>query len=169
MARRGFAGRATKGGKRAGSTKKFNAAGEHVILHGSPVWIPSHAQAVRLKQLIDMEERGLIDGLRAEVPVDLVVNRVRVCRYRCDHVYYSVDVTGRRDQLIYEDVKGLLTPDFKLKHKLFDALMAPDRLRLIASPNWNDRSASQKAKGLKVKDFSIEDWFEENWKDRLPE
>lgn len=168
MVRRGFAKRASKGGKGAGSSKKFNAAGRHVLLHGSPVWIPSEAQAIRLEQLIQMEEDGVITELRAEVPVDLIVNRIRICRYRCDHVYFSVDAQGRRDQLIYEDVKGLLTPDFKLKHKLFDALMAPDRLRLIASPNWNDRSASQKEKGLKVKDFSIRDWFDEHWKNKIP-
>lgn len=168
-AKPGSAKRATKGGTRRGSTRKYNAKGEHIVLNGKPVWIPSAAQAVRLRQLIVMQEQGLIENLRAEVPVDLVVNKKRICRYRCDHVYDLLDVQGRSVRTVWEDVKGLLTPDFKLKHKLFDALMAPEHLSLIAVPNWNERSKYMKDQGLKASHFSIEEWFATNWSGRVPD
>lgn len=168
MAKGGSAKRASKGGKRAGF-KKYNAAGERIVLHGSEVWIPSAAQAVRLRQLIEMEKTGMIEDLKAEVRIPFIVNNHKITVYRVDHLYYEVDPQGRRSRRIYEDVKGLITPEFKLKHKLFNALMHPEKLSLIEVPDWNERSKYQKEQGLKASHFSIEEWFATNWKDRLPD
>lgn len=63
-----------------------------------------------------MEGAGLISGLRRQVSFVLRVNDVLVCRYRPDFVY----VEG--DRRIVEDVKGILTPVYRLKKKLMLAV-----------------------------------------------
>ncbi len=116
---------ATPAGKprRRSSFKKYNARGERVLLHGKEVWIPSAIQAVRLRQLIKMEEAGTIGNLRAEVRFPVVINNLKVFDYRCDHVYDELDERGVPGRLIYEEVKGFITPEYRLKKKVFQAVM----------------------------------------------
>ena len=66
-----------------------------------------------------MERDGLIRDLKRQVRVPLVVNGVRVCVWVADAVYFDA-ASGRIE---YEDCKGYRTKDYKLKAKLFAALM----------------------------------------------
>lgn len=91
-------------------------------LHGSSVFIPSAIQAVRLRQLIKMEEAGVIGNLRAEVRFPVVINNLKVFDYRCDHVYDVLDERGVPGRLVYEEVKGFITPEYRLKKKVFQAV-----------------------------------------------
>lgn len=61
---------------------------------------------------------GLIRDLREQVTYRLEVNGVLVCRYRADFVY--VDAVDGRVRIV--DVKGVRTPEYKLKAKLMRAI-----------------------------------------------
>lgn len=131
---------------------KYNAKGEHVEIDGKRVWIASAGQAERARQLMAMREAGVIDNLRLEVPVILTVNNMKICTYRVDAMYEVIDERGAPVRLVYEEVKGLPTADWKLKRKLFDATQGT-KLSIVQLP------------GGKV---SSVDWMRENWAGRLP-
>lgn len=78
----------------------------------------SKREATRYLVLKAMERDGLIRDMRLQVRVPLVVNGVTVCRWVADFVYHD-EATGRTE---YEDVKGFVTPEYRLKSKLFAAL-----------------------------------------------
>lgn len=65
-----------------------------------------------------MERADRISELRTQVPFDIVINGVKVCRYIADFVYL-IPETGAR---IVEDAKGYRTPIYRLKAKLMRAV-----------------------------------------------
>lgn len=137
----GSAASAGKGGNRSFKRGKFNAAGERV----NGIWMASAAEAERYRQLMRMDMAGMIDNLRTQVSFDLVVNNQRITRYRADFCYDVIDERGQVVRSIIEDVKGMMTPEFKLKQKLFNALQ-PVPLTVIPSKGaksiaaeWADR------------------------------
>lgn len=83
-----------------------------------------------------MQTDGLISNLRTQVAYPLLVNGVKVATYRADHVYihYCPDNPDPRGEEVIEEVKGLPTPEWKLKCKLFHALYPGHRIRVIACP-----------------------------------
>ncbi len=74
----------------------------------------------RLSRLRMREQFGHIRGLRTQVPFDLVVNGVKICRYVADAVY-DEEVNGSWTSVV-EDTKGLRTRMYRLKKKLMKAL-----------------------------------------------
>lgn len=78
----------------------------------------SAKEAKRYTKLRDMEEDGEIQGLRLQVPFELLPSfecdgiKYRGMRYVADFVYY------RDGKQIVEDVKGVKTAEYKLKKKL---------------------------------------------------
>lgn len=78
----------------------------------------SMAEARRYSELRLLEKAGEISGLELQPKFKLVVNGQHICtyigdfRYRCKYT----------DPLITEDVKGILTPVYRLKKKLVLAL-----------------------------------------------
>ena len=78
----------------------------------------SAKEAKRYTKLRAMEEDGEIQGLRLQVPFELLPSfecdgvKYRGMRYIADFVYYR---DGKR---VVEDVKGAKTPEYKLKKKL---------------------------------------------------
>jgi hypothetical protein len=75
----------------------------------------SRAEAKRYHQLKAFQEMGRIQNLKLQVPFICEVNRRVVCKYIADFVYVE---DGRR---VVEDVKGMLTPLYKLKKRLMEA------------------------------------------------
>lgn len=149
--------RPKRGKVRGQKLGKYNAQGEKVMLAGKEIWIPSAAQAERLRQLIKMEADGRIENLAAEVPVRLIVANKLICIYRIDAVY---EVIGPHSRLVYEEVKGFVTQDWPLKRKLFDALQ-DEPLTIIQVA---DRSQWPRGD----KEYTSARWMADNWKDRLP-
>lgn len=150
---------ATKGGFPGGGRNgKFNAAGRHV----AGVWCASDAEAERYEQLLALEAKGTIGNLRTQVPTDLTVNNQLICRYRCDFAYDVLDDHGRQMRSVIEDVKGMVTPEFKLKHKLFDAL-SPVPLTLIKV------KGKAKHPGRPGEKASSAGWMNLHWKGRIPD
>lgn len=78
----------------------------------------SAKEAKRYAKLRDMEGAGEIDGLRLQVPFELLPSfecdgvKYRGMKYVADFVYH------RGGKVVVEDVKGVKTPEYKLKKKL---------------------------------------------------
>lgn len=62
------------------------------------------------------EKAGEISSLKRQVPFDIKVNGVKICRYVADAVYVE------RNRVVVADAKGFETPMFKIKSKLMKAV-----------------------------------------------
>lgn len=76
----------------------------------------SIGEANRYRGLKLLEQNGAITDLKLQQPFDLEIFGYKVCTYRADFTYFE---NGR---FVVEDFKGFVTPEFKLKAKLFEAL-----------------------------------------------
>jgi hypothetical protein len=116
--KRGSAKRASKAKPASGKRSKYNARGEHV----NGVWMASGTQAERYRQLLALEKEGKIGNLRTEIPFPLVVNNVKITMYRLDFMYDTLNERGQEERRVYEEVKGFVTPQYRVTKKLFEAL-----------------------------------------------
>jgi hypothetical protein len=78
----------------------------------------SKREAARYFQLKLLERAGELKELKRQVTYRLEVNGQLICKYIADFEYISIN-TG---ELVTEDLKGFITPEFKLKAKLFKAI-----------------------------------------------
>jgi len=76
----------------------------------------SKAEATRYSVLKILQATGVVADLRLQVPYELTVNGLKICRYIADFVYV---MDGKE---VVEDVKGVRTPEYKLKRKLMLAV-----------------------------------------------
>lgn len=72
------------------------------------IWFDSKKEALRYLELVDQVSHGLIKRFHRQVPIDLPGG----VSYVIDFLIVQLD-----DSLVYEDVKGIETPVFKLKLK----------------------------------------------------
>ena len=77
----------------------------------------SKKEASRYTELKFLQKAGSIKGLELQPKFDFVHNGIKICRYIADFRYIDVDL----DQVIIEDVKGVLTQLYKIKKKLLRA------------------------------------------------
>lgn len=77
----------------------------------------SMAEADRYSTLKMLERSGMIYQLVLQPRYPLAVNGSKVCDYVGDFEY-----TLRSGERVLEDVKGMITPVYRLKRKLFRAL-----------------------------------------------
>lgn len=111
-------GTAKRTGKKPGPKRgKYNAKGEHI----DGIWFASGAEAKRYKQLLDIQEQGLIEDLELQVKYAVTVNNQHICNYLADFRYRVVDELGRTLRVVVEDVKGMMTDLYSLKRKLVQA------------------------------------------------
>ena len=86
----------------------------------------SKKEARRYSELRLLERAGKIECLRLQPRYPLVVANKLVCTYVADFAYHLLekDEDGWKVySLIVEDAKGMKTPVYKLKAKLFEACM----------------------------------------------
>ena len=83
----------------------------------------SQAEARRWQQLKLLERAGVILELQRQVTFPIAWNGIKICSYRADFVYRE---TATGEQVI-EDVKGMLTPEYRIKAKLMAAQGLPIR------------------------------------------
>lgn len=76
----------------------------------------SKKEAKRHGELVLLEKAKAISNLQIQVPYDIIVNDVKVCRYIADFRYIE------RGELVVEDCKGYRTPIYRLKAKLMRAV-----------------------------------------------
>jgi len=82
------------------------------------ITFPSKLEAKRYGELRMLERSGAITALQRQVPFDLKVNGHLICRYIADFTYTQT-TTG---EIVTEDAKGVMTPAFRLKAKLMEAV-----------------------------------------------
>ena len=93
---------------------KYNA--KKTVVDG--IEFDSTKEAKRYTKLRDMESAGRIQGLRLQVPFELLPSfecegvKYRGMKYIADFVYY------RDGKQVVEDCKGVKTAEYKLKKKL---------------------------------------------------
>jgi len=92
---------------------KFNA--KRTLVDG--ICFDSKAEAAYYAALKLRERAGEVTDVELQRPYALTVNGVLVATYRADFVFW--DVSLRRRRVI--DVKGVMTPVFRLKQKLMRA------------------------------------------------
>lgn len=109
---------AAGGDEPAAARRKYR--NQPVVVDG--IRFDSKAEAHRWGELRFLEQSGAIFGLRRQVPFEMVVNGVKVCTYVCDFLY------EQGGEPVVEDVKGVVTPEFKLKKKLMKACHGIDVL-----------------------------------------
>ena len=91
----------------------------------------SKKEYLRYLVLEDMQRKGEINGLQTQVPFVLVPpfqlngKKYKGIKYIADFVY------KKDEQTIVEDVKGMQTDVFKLKHKIFEKVYPDLELRII--------------------------------------
>lgn len=91
---------------------KFNAKATTV----DGVRFDSKAEAKRWGELKLLNQAGTIRGLVRQQERIIWVNGVLICRYRSDFEYYE------NGELVVEDVKGVKTPDYRIKKLLMEAV-----------------------------------------------
>lgn len=124
--------------KKPGPKKgKYNAKGQHF----EGFWFASTAELVRYKQLLAMQERGLIDMLRCQVKFAVTLNNKHMFNYVADFEYRVLDELGREQRSNIEDVKGMVMPIYKLKRKMVEAQHDISIIEIPAGEveQWADR------------------------------
>jgi hypothetical protein len=94
-------------------TNKFNA--KRTLVDG--ICFDSKAEAAYYAALKLRERAGEVCDVEMQRPYSLTVNGLLVATYRADFVFW--DIQARRRRVI--DVKGAMTPVFRLKQKLMRA------------------------------------------------
>lgn len=133
--KRGSAGRAGKVGTRRG---KYNAAGERV----DGIFFHSKSESVRYLQLKALRDDNVIDNLELQPSFDCLVNNIKVCAYRADFRYDIIDDRGYSIRTVVEDVKGMITPEYRIKKKLVEACYDMKVIEIPAKDvlKWADKT-----------------------------
>lgn len=93
----------------------------------------SKLEARRWNELLMLQRAGAILGLERQVPFEMIVNGHLICTYRADFVYVQT-ATGER---VVEDAKGVMTPEFRLKAKLMEAIHGIVINIWTGKPQWS--------------------------------
>jgi len=78
----------------------------------------SKAEYARWQELKILERAGQITDLKRQMPFDLAIGPMLICRYKSDFCYFDV----KRAEWVVEDVKGVKTATYSIKRKLMLAL-----------------------------------------------
>lgn len=98
------------------ASKPSKYRNQRIVVNG--VLFASKREAKRYGELLLLVKAGEVRDLRLQVPFDLIVRDIKVCRYVADFVYTTP--TGRT---VVEDVKGMRTPVYELKKRLMFACL----------------------------------------------
>ena len=105
---------------RAVAAKKPSKYRNTPVIHDG-IRFASKAEGKRYLELKLLERAGEIHSLNLQVRYELRVLDDKVCTYVADFVYFD-----KRNVIHVEDVKGMLTPEFKLKARLFRIVMGTE-------------------------------------------
>ena len=97
---------------------KYNAKGEYV----DGRWFDSGAEAMRYKQLKELEAAGFIINLQFHTQFPVLIKGKQMFVYKTDFTYDVIEPSsGNVIENIVEDVKGMKTPVYRLKKKIVEA------------------------------------------------
>lgn len=99
---------------------KFNA--KATVVDG--IRFSSMAEAKRYGELKLLEKAGEIEGLELQPKFPLIVNGVKVASYIADfrYVVRGKGIVSRLGRVVVEDTKGMITPVYRIKKKMVEAL-----------------------------------------------
>lgn len=95
--------------------KKSKYNNKKTIING--ITFDSKKEADRYVLLKQREAIGEILDLTLQTPFPYTLEGKKMFTYKCDFMYYD----RRTGNVIVEDVKGFLTPVYKLKKKIIEA------------------------------------------------
>lgn len=98
-----------------GKKKPSKYRNEKTVVDG--IEFASKKEAARFADLWLMVKAGSIRDLHLQQVYPLTVNGVKVCDYQADFTY----IDAKEKRLVVEDTKGMRTPVYRLKAKLFFA------------------------------------------------
>ena len=78
----------------------------------------SKLEASRYLELKMLQQAGEISGLKLQVPFNIAVGGLPICKYVADFTY-----TDQSGALVVEDAKGRLTDVYKLKRRLMRVVL----------------------------------------------
>lgn len=137
---------------------KYNAAGRWLEdLPGKPrTWAASEAEAVRIRQLVDLELAGTIANLQLQPRFKLVVNNHEICDFRPDFQYDvpTLPFGAYIQRTVIEEVKGMILDDYRIRMALFRALYPEFQVHVIKPGRLKGSRAL---------------WMDAHWKGRIPE
>jgi hypothetical protein len=79
---------------------------------------PSRKEGNRYAELKLLARAGVISNLECQIPYEIEVNGLHVCRYIADFRYWH----NEQGRTVVEDAKGFVTDVFRLKKKLMRAV-----------------------------------------------
>jgi len=96
-----------------GKRSKFNSQSTYY----NDVWYGSLLEANYARELDLRVRAGELREWKRQVPIDLVVNGVKICTYKID--FLEIDKNGGE---MWTETKGAETAEWRIKWKLFDAI-----------------------------------------------
>lgn len=81
----------------------------------------SKGEFQRWSFLLLMQQQGKISKLERQVTFEFELNKVEICKYIADFVYF--DQNGEK---VVEDFKGVITDTFRIKRKMMKAFHGID-------------------------------------------
>jgi hypothetical protein len=92
----------------------------------------SKKEAKRYSELKLLEKAGEISQLELQPKFIIEIEGIKICNYIADFRYIDKKAQGNNGQMgttVVEDVKGVLTPVYRLKKKLVEALYPYVKIR----------------------------------------
>ncbi len=96
--------------------KRSKYGNRKTVVNG--ITFDSKREAAYYGELLQRAKAGEIDEVELQKPFVLSINGSLVCTYRADFAFY--DRRERRPRVV--DVKGVVTPEFRIKAKLMWAI-----------------------------------------------
>ncbi len=81
----------------------------------------SQREGKRYVELLLLQKAKKIKDLRLQPKYPISINNKKICTYIADFEYYRI-LDGEVAEIITEDCKGFLTPVYRLKKKLLNAV-----------------------------------------------
>lgn len=116
---------------------KYNAKGRYI----DDMFFASKAEGDRYEQLKQLQADGFIENLVCQPSYRCTVNNALICVYRADFRYDVIDDRGNSLRVVVEDVKGMITPVYRIKKKLVQACHNFTILEIAGKdvPKWENR------------------------------
>jgi hypothetical protein len=85
----------------------------------------SKLEAGHAQNLDTLKKAGKVIKWERQIPIDLIANGIKICRYYCDFKVWWTD-----GKITLEETKGIETDVYRIKRKLLEAFYMPEHPEL---------------------------------------